>query len=125
MEDKLTRRNSGRFFVGLVLLVVGSLYLLQNFGFIEVDHISHYWPVLLILFGLVRLINYDGISVRHTGIGWIFLGLWFLISMNGWFGLDFHNAWPILIIGWGIAILWKTLYRQPKILMTEEQHHGN
>lgn len=123
MENKLSRHSSGRFFLGLVLLVLGTLYLLHNFGFMYVGHISRYWPALFILFGLVRLMDYDGVSCRHTGIGWIFIGSWLLISTNELFGLDFHNSWPILIIGWGISMLWKALYRQPRISLTEE-HHG-
>lgn len=125
MENKITRHDSGRFIFGLVLLALGCLYLLNNFGFIFVGHISRYWPALFILFGLVRLIDYDGVSGHHTGIGWIFFGSWLLISMNGLFGLDFHNSWPILIIGWGISLLWKALYPQPQISIKEEHPNGN
>jgi hypothetical protein len=124
MENKIAPYHSGRFFFGLVLLVLGSLYLLDNFGFIFIGHISRYWPVLLILLGIARLLDYDGTSRHGTGVGWIFLGAWFLVSINGMFGLDFHNSWPILIIGWGISLLWKALYRQPQVSMTEEAHHG-
>lgn len=124
MENRLAPYRSGRFFFGLVLVVLGSLYLLSNFGILFIDHISRYWPVLLILFGLTRLLDYDGTPGRHTGIGWIFLGAWLLVSINAMFGLDFHNSWPILIIGLGISLLWKALYRQPQISITEEPRHG-
>jgi hypothetical protein len=125
MENKLARYTSGRFFFGLVLLVLGSLYLMHNFGFIYVGHISRFWPVLFILFGIARLLDYDGTNHRGSGIGLIFFGSWLLISMNGMFDLDFHDSWPILIIGWGVSILWKAYVRQERITIAEEQHHGN
>src|SRR5512135_2045428 len=114
MDTNAIRRSSGRFFVGLVLIVLGILYLLDNFGVLYIGHISSFWPVLFIVFGVARLLDFDGRS-HHNGIGWIFLGMWLLISVNGYFGLDFHNSWPILIIGWGISLLWKAFYRQPPI----------
>ncbi len=125
MENKISRIYSGRFFFGIVLLVLGSLYLLDNLGFIYVGHISRYWPALIILFGLAKLMDYYGTSHRHTGIGMIFFGSWLLISMNGLFGFDFQNSWPILIIGWGLSILWKAFYPQPQISIAEEDHNGD
>jgi len=125
MNNRFSQYANGRFFFGLVLLILGSLYLLNNFGFMYVGHIGRYWPALFILFGLVRLLDYDGTWHRHTGIGWIFFGSWLLVSMNGMFGLDFQNSWPILIIGWGISMIWKASYRHPQIQIAEEQRHGN
>lgn len=125
MDNTIVRHHSGRFFFGLVLLVLGSLYLMNNFGFIFIGHISRYWPVLFILLGVARLMDYEGDSSHGTGIGWIFLGSWLLISINGMFGLDFHNSWPILIIGWGISLLWKALYPKPHIAVKEEHPYGS
>jgi hypothetical protein len=125
MENRFAHYGNGRFFFGLVLLILGSLFLLDNFGFIYAGHIERYWPALFILFGLVRLLDFDSTHHRGSGIGWIFFGSWLLVSMNGMFGLDFHDSWPILIIGWGISMLWKAYYRQPQITIAEEQHHGN
>jgi hypothetical protein len=125
MENRIAHYRNSRFFLGLVLLLIGSLYLLDNFGFIYVGHISRFWPALFILFGFVRLLEFDGTYHHGSGLGWIFLGSWLLISMNGMFGLDFNNSWPILIIGWGASMIWKASYRRPQITIAEEQHHGN
>jgi len=125
MEQRISHYHSGRFFLGFVLLAIGSVYLLDNMGFIYVHHISRYWPALFILFGLAKMMDYDGHYYHGTGIGWIFLGSWLLISMNGLFGLDFQNSWPILIVGWGVSMLWKALYRQPRLDIAEEHRHGS
>jgi hypothetical protein len=125
MEDKSARYNFGRMFFGLALLSLGVLFLLNNFDLIYIDHLGRYWPVLFIVFGLVKLSEGNLRASQGHGLGWIFLGLWMLISMNRFWDLDFHNSWPILIIGWGIAILWKSLYRPAEAQIAEEQRHGD
>ena len=125
MENRTRHAITGRSFFGLALIILGLVVLLNNLDVIYVDHISRYWPALFILFGVVKLTESDRTNQRGNGIGWIFLGAWLLISMNGWFGLRFHDSWPILIIGFGVSMLWKAFYRQPQLNIAEEHHHGN
>lgn len=55
-----THRVSGSIFWGLVFLAVGTLFLARNLGYpIEVwSGIVRYWPVVLIVWGLCKLIDY-------------------------------------------------------------------
>ncbi len=53
-------RSAGSFFWGLVLIAAGSIFLLKNLGY-EVPvwtGIARYWPVLLIVWGFIKLIDY-------------------------------------------------------------------
>jgi DUF4097 and DUF4098 domain-containing protein YvlB len=59
-----------------VLIVIGVGFLLANLGVIELRNFgywfAHYWPVLLILWGIVKLIEYQqatGRGQRAPGIG--------------------------------------------------------
>ncbi len=52
----MARPSSGRRFAGLVLVVLGTVFLLQNLGLIWVDF-DLVWPVLLILLGLYFLMG--------------------------------------------------------------------
>ena len=125
MEKDLTRTTGGRFVFGVVLILLGALFLAHNLDIIYVDHISRYWPVVFILIGLVKLSD-SGVNAQHgSGLGWIFFGAWLFISVNRLWGFDFHNSWPILIIGWGISLLWRALSQQTKLITAEEQRHGN
>ena len=55
----MTKKHQPRnFFWGLVLIIAGILFLLQNAGLLEVHDVLHrYWPVILILLGLKLLIR--------------------------------------------------------------------
>jgi DUF4097 and DUF4098 domain-containing protein YvlB len=66
-----------RSFAGpVVLIVLGVCFLLSNLGVISWHNFglwfSHYWPVLLILWGIIKLVEYQQASrsgVRASGIG--------------------------------------------------------
>ena len=54
------RRVSGGIFWGLVFLTIGSLFLIRNLGFAVPlwTMFYRYWPVLLIIWGLFKLVDY-------------------------------------------------------------------
>lgn len=50
--------DSGKYTWGIILIIIGLLFLLENLGFLDFsDVISRYWPVLLILLGLKIILN--------------------------------------------------------------------
>ena len=66
-----------RSFAGpVVLILIGVFFLLGNMGILEWHNLgywfAHYWPALLILWGVIKLIEYQRASsagVRPSGIG--------------------------------------------------------
>src|ERR1700730_8528051 len=71
----------------VVLILIGVLFLLGTMGILELHHLvtlfAHYWPALLILWGVLKLIEYEqgkryGQPTRGIGVGGIFL-MFFLI----------------------------------------------
>ncbi|MFZ1005197.1 MAG: DUF4097 family beta strand repeat-containing protein [Candidatus Sulfotelmatobacter sp.] len=76
-------RHRRRSFAGpLVLIVLGVIFLLGNLRMISWGRLgilfAHYWPALLILWGVVKLIEYqqaqrDGVPARGIGAGGVFL----------------------------------------------------
>jgi Putative adhesin len=71
----------------VVLILMGVLFLLGTMGILEIHHLgwlfARYWPALLILWGVLRLIEYEqakhyGQPTRGIGVGGVFL-IFFLI----------------------------------------------
>jgi hypothetical protein len=83
IQPPLPPRRYRRSFSGpLVLIVLGIVFLLGNLHMLAWSHIgtlfAHYWPLLLILWGVVKLIEHqqaqrDGLPSRGIGAGGIFL----------------------------------------------------
>jgi hypothetical protein len=72
----------------VVLILMGVLFLLGTMGILEIHHLgslfARFWPALLILWGVLKLIEYEqakryGQPVRGIGVGGVFLML-FLIG---------------------------------------------
>jgi hypothetical protein len=72
----------------VVLILMGILFLLGTMGIMDIHHLgslfARFWPALLILWGVLKLIEYEqakhsGQPVRGIGVGGVFLML-FLIG---------------------------------------------
>lgn len=88
------RNMSARLLIGIVLIIFGSLFILDNYGLIDFD-VPYYiwsWETVFILIGLVLLV-----SSRHKLPGFIFAGI-------GLFNL-FPEFWPIALIVIGLYLI--------------------
>lgn len=88
------RNMSSRLLIGIVLIIFGSLFILDNYALIDFD-IPYYiltWEAIFILIGLVLLV-----SSRHKLSGFIFLGI-------GLFNL-FPEFWPVALIAIGLYLI--------------------
>jgi len=72
-----------RSFAGpVVLIILGAIFLLGNLGYVGWGRLAHlfanYWPVLLILWGVIKLVEYQraqsqGYRASGIGVGGVFL----------------------------------------------------
>jgi predicted membrane protein len=100
------RRNShtGRKWVGVFLLIVGSLFLARASG-VNLPGWLFSWPMLLIGFGVL-----SGIRHNFRGIGWLFpilIGGFFLIDQ---LSPELHikpYIWPVALIALGMVFLFR------------------
>ena len=52
----------------------------------------------------------DGrVRSRRSGVWLIMVGFWGLISEFHLFGFTFATSWPLLVIGAGVLIVWRSL----------------
>ena len=82
----LPRRRS---FAGpVVLIVIGIVFLLGNLHMLSWLRLgtmfAHYWPALLILWGVIKLVEYqqaqrDGVPARGIGAGGVFLVIFIVV----------------------------------------------
>jgi predicted membrane protein len=114
-ESRMTRNHyrsgSHGIFFGGIVVAVGFLLLLDNLGFVRFHDIWQYWPVLLVAFGVSRIVD------SHTPSGYIWGGV---VALAGAFLLldkldiivfNFAVVWPVLLIAFGISVLVRALER--------------
>lgn len=100
------RKTQGRIFWGLLLIVLGVLFLLDQMHRLDFgDLIGHYWPVVFILIGISILLSNNFKNVG-SGVFFILFGAFFLlVRMRIFDQAVWHFVWPLAIIGVGFWIL--------------------
>ncbi len=91
---------------GLLVLALGALWLMRNFGIIDPRVWSDYiisWQMLLIAIGVINVAG-EG----HKGFGWILIAVGGFFLLNDIFDwpVTFRNIfWPTLLIVIGLALI--------------------
>lgn len=102
-----SKRISARGVIGLLFVIIGGLFLLNNMGIIHenISHIVFSWPSVFIFIGLVSLLN-----GRKPIIGGLFLffGILLIIPrINPAVNYDNDTVFAIFLICAGLLILFK------------------
>jgi predicted membrane protein len=108
-ERKRHRSSAGRhLFGGVLLLTLGVVFLLGNMGVLDAERIIRFWPVILIAGGVVKILEYGDAYGQSSGIFWIVIGILFLLMSLNVFRMGFQELWPVILIGLGALMLWKS-----------------
>lgn len=110
-----SRKTQGRIFWGLLLIVLGVLFLFDQMGRLDFgDLVGRYWPVVFILIGISILLSNNFQNVG-SGIFFILFGAFFLlIRMRIFDQTVWHYVWPLAIIGVGVWILIRPAWHADK-----------
>jgi predicted membrane protein len=105
MEQQLTRPApvvtvSVKLIIGLFFAALGVLLTLDNLNVIDAHVYLHYWPVVFVVIGLVKL---SDPTSRAIAVASILAGA-LLLALNTR-ALRLFDLWPLLLIGAGVVIV--------------------
>lgn len=100
---------SPRLILGIVLIVFGGAFLLDELNVIDVDDLFRWWPLIPMAVGASMLGRGGGQGNRVFGVLLIGGGAWILLEDFGLIDLDLWDAWPLLLIGLGAWIVWNAV----------------
>jgi predicted membrane protein len=101
---------AGGMIIGLAVIAVGCLFLMRNLGYVYFDDIWQFWPVILIVIGLSKLVNTHSASQVTSGLIIGSIGTVFLLRNLGYiYGNIWQYIWPGILIAVGLSILVKHL----------------
>ncbi len=103
-EWKNGRGKHKHTFLGLILIGVGSIFMLKQWGYIDPSWFQykfHWWYIGLMVLasnGLWELL--DAKNLRQVGKGLFLIGLsfWVFACIEHVWGWTFANSWPVLLI---------------------------
>ena len=104
---------SARLFIGVMFLLCGVLWTLDNLNIVESEPILDWWPLALVIFGLFHFAGAFGPRRGLAGTVWTTLGVLMVAHNFGYFPLSLFELWPVVLIGIGASIVWRS-YRGPQ-----------
>jgi hypothetical protein len=97
--------------VGLLIIVAGVLFTLDNLGMVHAEDFLRYWPAGLIAIGVAKLWQTarDRTGGALGGVIFVIAGTWLLLDNVRILRVDFWDAWPMLLVLIGASIVWRGL----------------
>jgi Domain of unknown function (DUF5668)/Cell wall-active antibiotics response 4TMS YvqF len=97
---------------GLALVALGVIFILDNLHVIYAGRLWDYWPLLMIVPGIARLMQPDRPGQRVWGAILVFVGGLFLLRNLDILWIPFHRVWPFLLVTLGLYLIWQTMLRR-------------
>lgn len=93
-------------FWGVLLTLLGLIFLLDNMGVISAAHLWRFWPVLLIIAGVFNVVAPER---RTWGIILLIGGAFLQLNQLGLAHFSWAAFWPIILIAVGLMVMWNSL----------------
>ena len=100
------RPDRGPLIGGIVFVVIGTFLLLGKLGYLPFGLILHFWPMIFILVGLLKLAFESG-GGRTMGAVFLSIGVILQLAEMHVLRVHFWDLWPVVIIVAGAAMLWQ------------------
>lgn len=103
----------GRIVLGLCFVIAGVLALLSNLHLIVIGDLSHYWPLIFSVFGLMHLVRRRHLSGMLWGLGLIILGIALSLQNLGLVQNVMSVLIPSFLIMAGISVIARGFMPRP------------
>jgi len=95
--------------LGLLIVAFGLALTADNLGYADAGDILRYWPLLLVAFGLARLLGTTCASSRISGAIMVLIGVWLSAEELFGFELELRRWWPLFLVAIGGLILYRAM----------------
>ena len=109
MKSNASRSVPSQVILGAFVVGLGVLFLLDNLDIWDFRRAVSFWPTVFILFGVVKLLDTNSTNGKLVGGGLIGVGIMLTLGRMGILNIDWHEAWPLLIIAAGGAVIYKAV----------------
>lgn len=117
-NETVYRRDRGPVIGGVVFIVVGTFLLLEKLGYVPQGFVLHFWPMIFIVIGIVKIAYAGG---RPMGVVLIAVGVLLQLTEIGILHVNLWDLWPVLIIIAGAVMLWQALSWKPSSSVANPQ----
>lgn len=88
---------------GLGLIGLGVVFMLHFMGRVEWMVWRVWWPAIVVAMGFLQTLTARSAHKLGSGVTLMGIGAWLLVATNRWYGLDWHNSWPLALVAVGLG----------------------
>jgi predicted membrane protein len=107
-EPDRAPRFTPQLLMGLIIVAIGTLFTLDNFGVVDARPYLRYWPVALILVGGLKIWQSRG-GGAFGGLLFIVAGTWILLASFHIVTINVFDLWPLALVFFGASLIWRGL----------------
>lgn len=107
-RDNMIGPDRGPVVGGVVLIVIGTVLLLEKLGYLPHDFALRFWPMIFIVIGIVKIAYAGG---RAFGAGLIAVGVLLQLQQLDVLHVELIKLWPAVLIIAGVVMLFEVLMR--------------
>jgi predicted membrane protein len=121
------KRGRGLLFAGIVIIALGVILLLNQFGLLPFGMVLHFWPAVLIIVGSIKLLAGNHRGDRVVGAILIGFGAVWQTNALGLTHITWGQAWPVCIILVGVLFIFHYISegRDPKFKFITDPNEGS
>ncbi|MER3522502.1 MAG: hypothetical protein C4326_00160 [Ignavibacteria bacterium] len=108
MESKSPLRIRPQVVLGLIIVVIGVLLTLDNLEILYARDYLRYWPALLMVYGIVKILSPETHASRFLGVVLAFIGAALLVDRLDMFSFRLWDFWPLLLVALGVLLLFRS-----------------
>lgn len=106
--SRLAKTNpKAQMVLGVLVVVIGLLFLVDNLGWIHLDFRRLLVPTVLLLAGVLKLTHARSNSGNVIGVVLVCVGSIGVLRGIGFLDFDWRDIWPVMLIIVGIGIVYK------------------
>jgi len=95
-------RGRGGMITGAIFVLAGLAFLLDHLGVVSIGNPWRFWPLLLVLGGVLNFVS----QRRGWGIFWMLTGILLQLNSLNIMHFDWSVFWPLMVMALGLSILW-------------------
>lgn len=111
-----TFRVSFQLLVGLIVIILGVLYTLENVGVLYAHDYLKFWPILLVFYGVSRIVQCETTPQKMWGVFWALIGTFMVLDRLDILYFSVWDLWPLIFVVLGLSLILGSSRRQRSFL---------
>jgi predicted membrane protein len=101
--------------VGVAVIGLGLLFLLDNLGFLDFEYTLHFLPMLLTVFGVLKIVQARSTQAVAVGALMVVGGVLLTLRSLGFLYISWRTMWPLILIAVGISVVYRSMTAQRQV----------